>query len=141
LADKEARQAGAAGGSAAGDEYRDEYVRNWTTIWTNLLLRTGGMDKIVAANRQGMEQYLAEALESTTNKPYDQFATDLSAHGELPPGDKDFNGPAEFSSRQDGDNGIQATAKTAQIFLGWRCNRTQCHNHPFNEYQQNQSGS
>ena len=35
------------------------------------------------------------------------------------------------------DNGIQATAKTAQIFLGLSVQCTQCHNHPFNDWKQN----
>ena len=121
-----------------GDEYRDEYVRNWTTIWTNLLIgRTGGMDKKSLANREGMEQYLAETLKY--NKPYDEFATQLiTATGSCRPGDKDFNGAANFLADKMADNGIQATAKTAQIFLGMAVQCTQCHNHPFNEYQQNQ---
>ena len=33
---------------------------------------------------------------------------------------------------------MQATAKTSQIFLGMAVQCTQCHNHPFNEYKQNQ---
>ena len=36
------------------------------------------------------------------------------------------------------DNGLQATAKTAQLFLGLSVQCTQCHNHPFNEWKQNQ---
>ena len=36
------------------------------------------------------------------------------------------------------EGGIQATAKTAEIFLGTAVQCTQCHNHPFNEYRQNQ---
>ena len=36
------------------------------------------------------------------------------------------------------DGGVQATAQTAQIFLGMAVQCTQCHNHPFNEYKQNQ---
>src|SRR5690606_17757725 len=36
------------------------------------------------------------------------------------------------------ENGIQASAKTAEIFLGMAVQCTQCHNHPFNEYKQNQ---
>ena len=33
---------------------------------------------------------------------------------------------------------MQATAKTAQIFLGLQVQCTQCHNHPFNDWKQNQ---
>ena len=36
------------------------------------------------------------------------------------------------------DNGIEATARTAQVFLGIQVRCTQCHNHPFNDYKQNQ---
>jgi hypothetical protein len=36
------------------------------------------------------------------------------------------------------ENGAQATAKTAQYFLGLSVQCTQCHNHPFNEWKQNQ---
>jgi hypothetical protein len=36
------------------------------------------------------------------------------------------------------ENGVQATAKTAQIFLGLQVQCTQCHNHPFNKGKQNQ---
>ncbi len=121
-----------------GDEYRDEYVRNWTTIWTNLLIgRTGGMDRQSLANRTGMQQYLREAL--SYNKPYDQMAVELiTATGSCRPGDKDFNGAANFLADKMADNGVQATAKTAQVFLGMAVQCTQCHNHPFNENRQNQ---
>jgi len=64
-----------------------------------------------------MEQYLAEALKY--NKPYDQFATDLiTATGSCRPGDKDFNGAANFLADKMADNGIQATAKDGADFLG-----------------------
>jgi hypothetical protein len=121
-----------------GDEYRDEYVRNWTTFWTNVLIgRTGGTDRKSLADRKGMEDWLREALKY--NKPYDQFAAELiTATGSCRPGDKDFNGAANFLADKMADNGLQATAKTSQIFLGMAVQCTQCHNHPFNEYQQNQ---
>src|SRR5262249_45053904 len=59
-----------------GNEYRDEYTRNWTTFWTNLLIgRTGGTDRRSLVNRDGMQQYLREAL--AYNKPYDELMHDL----------------------------------------------------------------
>jgi hypothetical protein len=121
-----------------GDEYRDEYVRNWATIWTNLLVgRTGGTDRRSLVDRDGMQQYLREAL--AYNKPYDQLARDLvTATGSCRPGDKDFNGASNFLADKMEESGVQATAKTAKVFLGMAVECTQCHNHPFNEYQQNQ---
>lgn len=121
-----------------GPEYRDEYVRNWTTIWSNLLIgRTGGTDRRSLVDRDGMQEYLSEAL--AYNRPYDQMMRELvTATGSCRPEDKNFNGAANFLADKMEENGVQATAKTAQIFLGMAVQCTQCHNHPFNEHQQNQ---
>ncbi|MEX2308706.1 MAG: DUF1549 and DUF1553 domain-containing protein [Pirellulales bacterium] len=121
-----------------GDEYTDAFARNWTTIWTNLLIgRTGGMERRSLVDRAGMQQYLSEAFQY--NKPYDQLARELiTAAGSCRPGDEDFNGAANFLADKMEEGGIQATAKTSQIFLGMATQCTQCHNHPFNEYKQNQ---
>lgn len=128
-----------------GEEYTEEYTSNWTTIWTNILIgRTGGRERRSLTDREGMEQYLREAFRY--NKPYDELARELiTATGSCRPGDEDFNGAANFLADKMGENprdpvqaGVQATAKTSQIFLGMATQCTQCHNHPFNEYKQNQ---
>ncbi len=121
-----------------GDEYTDYYARHWTTIWTNLLIgRTGGIERRSLVDRDGMQQYLNEAFQY--NKPYDELARELiTATGSCRPGDEDFNGAANFLADKMAENGVQATAKTSQIFLGMATQCTQCHNHPFNEYKQNQ---
>lgn len=121
-----------------GDEYLEEFARHWTTIWTNLLIgRTGGIDRDSLAVRAGMQQYLRRAFQK--NKSYDQLAEELiTATGSVMPGDPDFNGAANFLADKLAENGVQATAKTAEIFLGMAVQCTQCHNHPFNEFKQNQ---
>jgi hypothetical protein len=121
-----------------GDEFNGDYKRNWTTIWTNTLIgRTGGTDRKSMANREGMQAYLSDALKY--NKPYDEMTKELiTAKGSVRPGDEDFNGATNFLADKMAENGVQATAKTAQIFLGMAVQCTQCHNHPFNEYKQNQ---
>lgn len=121
-----------------GPEYRDEYVRNWTTVWTNILIgRTGGTERRSLVDRDGMQAYLREAL--AYNRPYDQMTRELvTATGSCRPEDEDFNGAANFLADKLAENGEQATAKTSQVFLGMAVQCTQCHNHPFNEYQQNQ---
>jgi hypothetical protein len=87
--------------------------------------------------REGMQQYLREAL--AYNRPYDQMTRELvTATGSCRPEDEDFNGAANFLADKLAENGVQATAKTSQVFLGMAVQCTQCHNHPFNEYQQNQ---
>ncbi len=62
----------------------------------------------------------------------------ITATGSCRPGDEDFNGAANFLADKMAEDGVQATAKTSQIFLGMAVQCTQCHNHPFNEYKQNQ---
>ena len=121
-----------------GDEYNDEYVRNWTTLWANILIgRTGGTGRRDLADRDGMKQYLGEVLKY--NKSYDELAKELiTATGSCLPGDDDFNGAANFLVDKMAENGVQATARTSQIFLGMAVQCTQCHNHPFNEQKQNQ---
>jgi len=73
------------------------------------------------------------------NKPYDRMVHELvSATGVTKPGEENFNGATNFTAGNLEENGVQATAKTAQIFMGLQVQCTQCHNHPFNEWKQNQ---
>ena len=122
-----------------GDEYIEEYARNWTTLWSNVLVgRSGGSsDEDRRTNRQGLQQSLRRAMQRNTT--YDRFVYDLiSAQGKSRPGSEGFNGYVNFLANKLDDDGVQATAKTSQIFLGVQVQCTQCHNHPFNEWKQNQ---
>jgi hypothetical protein len=88
-------------------------------------------------SREGMEAYLRRAFGD--NKPYNKMVYELiSAKGSSKPGEDNYNGAVNFLVGKMEDNGVQATAKTAQIFLGLSVQCTQCHNHPFNEWKQNQ---
>jgi hypothetical protein len=118
-----------------GDEYVDEYARSWTDVWTTILIGRGTDDDMVS--RPGMRQYLRRAL--SKNIPYDQFVRELvTARGSNTPGGAGFNGATNFLSGKMSDNGIQAAARTAQVFLAMQVQCTQCHNHPFNKGKQNQ---
>jgi len=121
-----------------GDEYSKEFTRHWTTVWTNLLIgRSGGTERRTLTSREGMQEYLRECFDE--DRPYDQMVRELiTATGSTKPGTPDFNGATNFLAMKLADKGVQATAKTAQIFLGLQVQCTQCHNHPFNEYKQNQ---
>jgi len=120
------------------DEYLDDYSSNWTALWTNILVgRTGGRERRSLINRGALETYLQLALRE--NKTYDQLAIELiTATGSADPREADHNGAVNFLVEKLAEDGLQATAKTAQIFLGTAVQCTQCHNHPFNEYRQNQ---
>lgn len=121
-----------------GSEYVDQYARHWTTVWTNTLIgRTGGRQRRSLTNRGALEAHLYDWLQA--NKPYDELAVELiTATGSASPGEDDFNGAVNFLVEKLAEDGVQATAKTAQIFLGTAVQCTQCHNHPFNEYGQDQ---
>ncbi len=116
----------------------DEYIYHWATIWTNLLIgRTGGTDRRSLVNREGLQKYLRDALAS--EKPYDVMVHDfITATGVNKPGEEDFNGAVNFLLNNLEDNAAQATATTSRLFLGVQVQCTQCHNHPFNEWKQNQ---
>lgn len=108
-----------------------DYVKNWTTVWTNLMIGQGTPDR---TSREGMQKYLRESL--AKNKPWNEMVFDLvTAEGRF-----DENGAVNYllSQMQDRDGGVQATAKTTRLFLGIQVQCTQCHNHPFNEWQHSQ---
>ena len=124
-----------------GDEYVDDYARHWTDIWTTVLIGRDVTNERV--DRPGMRQYLRRAF--SKNIPYDRFMEELVTATGVNVNKKDlegFNGAANFLSgkmeEMGVENGVQATAKTAQIFLGMQVQCTQCHNHPFNKGKQNQ---
>lgn len=120
------------------DQYHDEYVRHWSTIWTNILIgRTGGQDRDSLVDRRGMQVYLREVFAS--NRPYDSMVRELvSATGDSSPEGNNFNGAVNFLCGKLEEKASQATAQTSRIFLGLQVQCTQCHNHPFNEWKQNQ---
>ncbi len=119
--------------------YLEEYANNWTSIWSVTLVgrpqREENQQRSLTS-REGLQQYLRRSFQK--NKPYDSIVADLvSATGSNTPGEKDYNGAVNFLTGKMEENGVQATAKTAQIFLGLQVQCTQCHNHPFNEWKQN----
>ncbi|MFM7035564.1 MAG: DUF1549 domain-containing protein [Planctomycetia bacterium] len=120
-----------------GDEYVDEYARHWTDVWTTILIGRDVANGMV--NRPGMRQYLRRAF--SKNIPYDRLMVELvTATGvnRNTRGEDDFNGATNFLSGKMEENGVQAAAKTAQVFLGLQVQCTQCHDHPFNNHKQNQ---
>ena len=118
-----------------GDEYVDEFARSWTDVWTTILIGRDTDNEMVS--RPGMRQYLRRAL--SKNASYDEFVRELvTASGTNAPGASNFNGATNFLCGKMEDNGIQAAARTAQVFLGMQVQCTQCHNHPFNKGKQNQ---
>ena len=107
------------------------YIRNWTTIWTN---NTIGRLTPRRVSRVGMQKFFREAF--ARNLPWNEIVYELvSAEGHF-----EENGAVNYLLAQmtTNDDGVQATAKTTRLFMGLQVQCTQCHNHPFNDWQQSQ---
>lgn len=107
------------------------YVRNWTTVWTNLCI---GQITPRRVSRAGMQKFFREAF--GRNRPWNEVVFDLvSAEGHY-----EENGAVNYllAQMQDADDGVQMTAKTTRLFLGMQVQCTQCHDHPFNDWKQDQ---
>jgi hypothetical protein len=120
------------------ESYTEDYATHWSTVWTNLLIgRPDDDDQDPLVDRAGLAQYLHESF--AYNKPYDRLVYELvAARGTNRPGSPAFNGAVNFLSGKLADGATQATAQTAKLFLGLQVQCTQCHNHPFNEWKQDQ---
>jgi hypothetical protein len=109
----------------------DAYIRNFTTVWTNLCI---GRRTPRRVSRAGMQKFFREAF--ARNRPWDEVVYDIiSAEGHF-----EENGAVNFLLAQMTmrDEQVQATAKTTRLFMGIQVQCTQCHNHPFNDWQQSQ---
>lgn len=117
---------------ADGEKGSVDFVRNWTTIWTNLCIGRRTPDR---TSRSGMQSFFHTAF--SENRPWNEVVSDLiTAEGRF-----EENGAVNFllSQMTMNDEGVQATAKTTQLFLGIQVQCTQCHNHPFyRDWKQNQ---
>ena len=107
---------------------RPSFVDHWTLKWGDLLQvnRKYLGDKGAWEFREWVRQSIA------TNKPYDQFVRELLTSR----GSSDENPAANyFRVTRDPKPTME---KTTQVFLGVRMVCTQCHDHPFERWTQNQ---
>ncbi|MCI0357002.1 MAG: DUF1549 domain-containing protein, partial [Planctomycetaceae bacterium] len=119
------------------DNYALEYSQHWATVWNNVLVgRTGGRGDSLAS-RDGLEQYLRQSL--ARNKPYDRIVSELlTATGSGRPGAPDYNGATNFMLAGLNQDATLATARVSRVFLGHQLQCAQCHNHPTQDWSQQQ---
>jgi len=113
------------------DRLLDEprYVRHMATVWSNLLV---GRRPARDVNRPALEKFLRDSF--ARNRPWKEIVADLvSAEGSV-----EENGAANFLVAHLNNQAVPATAVTARLFLGLQVQCTQCHNHPFNDWKQDQ---
>ena len=107
------------------------YVRNMSTIWTNNCIGRGTPRRV---SRTGMSKFFREVF--ARNRPWKDVVVDIiTAEGHF-----EKNGEVNYilAQMQNNDEAVQLTAKTAQLFMGIQVQCTQCHNHPFNDWKQDQ---
>jgi len=120
------------------DELLDDpdYVRNFTTIWTNHSIgrgfrNRGARDEV---SRLGMDKFYREVF--ARNRPWNEVVYDIvTAEGHF-----EENGAVNFilAQMEMPDEGVQLTADFTRLFLGIQVQCTQCHDHPFNDWKQDQ---
>ncbi len=109
----------------------DAYIRNWSTVWTNNCIGRGTPRRV---SRKGMSRFFREAF--GRNRSWKDVVVDIvTAKGHF-----ETNGEVNFilAQMQNNDDAVQLTAKTARLFMGIQVQCTQCHNHPFNDWKQDQ---
>jgi len=107
---------------------RPEFVDHWSVKWSDLLQvnRNRLGDKGMWAFREWIREAIA------TSKPYDQMARELiTARGST------FQNPPANFFRFTRDPKVEMET-TTQLFLGVRMVCAQCHDHPFEQWTQNQ---
>jgi hypothetical protein len=107
---------------------RDEFVNHWSVKWSDLLQvnRAKLGDKGVWAFREWIRESLS------TNKSYDKMVRELLTSR----GSTYKNPPANFFRFTREPKVAMET--TTQLFLGVRMVCAQCHDHPFEQWTQNQ---
>ena len=105
------------------------YIKNETNLWGNMLVGRSGNRR---GNRANLDAWLRRQF--YRNTPYDEFVKELvSAEGS-----SETNGAVAFLSSHLNENAVPATSITSRLFLGLQVQCTQCHNHPFNDWKQDQ---
>jgi len=105
---------------------RPEFARFWALKWGDLLRLQ--KKSITETGVHKFYQWLVEGFEQ--EKPFDQFARELlTAQGST------YDHPAANYYRA-ASSMLEATETTAQLFLGSRIQCAKCHNHPFENWTQ-----
>jgi hypothetical protein len=105
-----------------------DYAKNMGTIWSNALIGRKMQERRV--NRRELGAWLRRNF--AENRPWNEMAFDLiTAHGS----NKD-NGAVNYTLAHMEFDKVPLTSITTRVFLGEQIQCTQCHNHPTNDWKQ-----
>ncbi|QDT64016.1 DUF1549 and DUF1553 domain-containing protein [Calycomorphotria hydatis] len=104
-----------------------EFQRHFAEVWTNLLV---GLRRKHANDRRALNDYLQECL--VADQGWDEIVTGLVTAQ----GTSNDNGASGFLVAHLNNQAVPATAVTARVLLGTQIQCMQCHDHPFNDWKQ-----
>lgn len=113
----------------------EEYGKNWANVWTKLMItdgRANGNNQDI--NPEALRSWLEK--EFNRNTPWNEVVAELiSASGRW-----DENGAVNFliANIMNGNNTVNATSYMTRLFLCVQTQCTECHDHPWNEWKQQQ---
>lgn len=111
----------------------DAFVRTWAERWTFDLLGAGYFDGEARNAGRHLKRWIGQVLKA--NMPYDRFARRLlTAKGPL-----HLDPAAGYLMMllfEEGGSAKDAAVRTARVFLGTQIRCAECHDHPFDSWQQ-----
>jgi hypothetical protein len=105
------------------------YVTHFATYWRNVLMPEEATDFGARFQVPGFEAWLRQKL--TANTPYDKLVYELLT---APIDGQQVSPTAFYSSKEIKPENL--AAGTSRMFLGVRLECAQCHNHPFDRWEQ-----
>lgn len=105
---------------------QQQYADHWTAIWGDLLRERG---RIRGAPPNALKRYVHDSLK--TNRPYDEWARDMITAS----GKAHDNDATAFVLRDRVDPEV-LTVTVTQTFLGIQLKCAECHDHPFDWWEQ-----
>jgi hypothetical protein len=119
------------------------HVVHFTTYWRSVLVPEANNDGRVRLLLPGFEAWLRERL--ANNTPYDDLVREMLTHSLTTPEGRgmtpqraagEVSPVAFYQAKEIAPENLAAA--TARIFLGMRIDCAQCHDHPFDQWKQEQ---
>ncbi|MCW8130819.1 MAG: DUF1549 domain-containing protein [Planctomycetota bacterium] len=105
------------------------YGNKWAVVWGDLLREHSNGRRQEGTVRGSFRDWIKDALND--NVPYNKFVTDLICAN----GRAEDNGAVNFFLRDENDR-VETVNMVSNVFMGSRMACAQCHDHPFDKWEQ-----
>lgn len=107
----------------------ERYGNKWAVVWGDLLREHSNGRRQEGTIRGSFREWIKDTLND--NMSYDKFITALIT----PNGRAEDNGAVNFFLR-DENNRVETVNMVSNVFMGTRMSCAQCHDHPFDKWEQ-----